>query len=372
MKQLSRSVVFVDTNPKNERIAVLKNSQALEQLDDGDVDVFQKSLIDRYQHRPQDIQSMCLAEFAATYVTNYQKEDDGDALPPVESETTSSRITLTGGFGKMNKRKREAVIRFRRYNKDAEPSNWYRSKLMLYFPWYNEDTDLLGGYATYEEHYRHVHTIVVANESKYSQIDVEDIEVDEDGPPEHVWADIAPSTEEGRSRAHVEGEEQLTEVAPEDLQDHANVFESSSVSHGLQARFESAANKEEIPADEYRRLLRGLNEKQRGIVMFHRNWCKKSVIALKNGESIVPYRVFLSGPGGVGKSHVIRLIHSDTIKLLRLAGTLQPGDVTVLLTAPTGVAAFNINGMTLHSALLLGCSKYAGFQPLSHNRLNTL
>ena len=75
---------------------------------------------------------------------------------------------------------------------------------------------------------------------------------------------------------------------------------------------------------------------------------------------------------GVGKSHVIRLIHYYTLKLLRLAGTLQPGEVTVLLTAPTGVAAFNINGMTLHSALLLGCSKYAGFQPLSHDRLNTL
>ena len=28
MKQLSRSVIFVDTNPKNERIAVLKNSHA--------------------------------------------------------------------------------------------------------------------------------------------------------------------------------------------------------------------------------------------------------------------------------------------------------------------------------------------------------
>ena len=116
-----------------------------------------------------------------------------------------------------------------------------------------------------------------------------------------MWADIAPNTEEGRSRALEEGEEQLTEVAPEDLQDHANVFDSS-VSHGLQARFESAANKEEIPANEYRQLLRGLNEKQRGIVMYHRNWCKKTVIALKNGEPIVPYRVFLSGPGGVGKS----------------------------------------------------------------------
>ena len=58
MKQLSRSVVFVDTNPKNERIAVLKDSSALSQLDDSYTNVYQKSLIDRYQHRPQDLQSI--------------------------------------------------------------------------------------------------------------------------------------------------------------------------------------------------------------------------------------------------------------------------------------------------------------------------
>ena len=63
---------------------------------------------------------------------------------------------------------------------------------------------------------------------------------------------------------------------------------------------------------------------------------------------------------------------SDTLKLLRLSGTLEPDDVTVLLTAPTGVAAFNINGMTLQSAFLLGRNKYSGFQPLNHDRLNTL
>ena len=106
--------------------------------------------------------------------------------------------------------------------------------------------------------------------------------------------------------------------------------------------------------------------------MFHCNWCKKAVIALKQGKPIEPYRVFVSGPGGVGKSHVIRLIHSDTIKLLRLSGAIEPDDVIVLLTTPTGVAAFLISGMTLHSALLLGRSKYGGFQPLSHDRLNSL
>ena len=70
--------------------------------------------------------------------------------------------------------------------------------------------------------------------------------------------------------------------------------------------------------------------------MFHRDWCKKVVMALKQGKPIEPCHVFMSGPG-VGKSHVIRLIHSDTLKLLRLSGAIEPDDVTVLQTAPTGL-----------------------------------
>ena len=41
----------------------------------------------------------------------------------LQTDITSTQIELTDGFGKMNKCKREAVIRFRWYNKDAEPSN---------------------------------------------------------------------------------------------------------------------------------------------------------------------------------------------------------------------------------------------------------
>ena len=372
MKQLSRSVIFVDTNPKNDRIAVLKDSSSLQNLEDEDTNVFQKSLIDRYQHRPTELQSMCLAEFAATYVTDYQHKDtDNDVLPSDQPHTKPPHITLTDGFGKMNKRRKEAVIRFMRYNKDAQPTNWYRAKLMLYFPWYNEDTDLLGGHSTYQEHYYYVHDIILANESKYTQSCVDNIELDEHSPPEHVWSLIAPNTEQTRAQCLAEGIESLTEVSQEDLQDNANLLTSSTPSR-LQVWFESAANRQEIPPDQYRKLLRGLNSKQRQIVMFHRDWCKKAVVALKQNKPVEPYHIFVSGPGGVGKSHVIRLIHSDTLKLLRLSGTVQPDDVIVLLTAPTGSAAFLINGMTLHSALLLGCGRHSGFQPLSHDRLNSL
>ena len=80
--------------------------------------------------------------------------------------------------------------------------------------------------------------------------------------------------------------------------------------------------------------------------------------------------MFVSGPGGVGKSYVISLIRRDAIKLLLLSGQVEPEDVVVLLTAPTGVAAFNIQGMTIHSVLLLGTSKFSS-QPLTQDKLNT-
>ena len=92
----------------------------------------------------------------------------------------------------------------------------------------------------------------------------------------------------------------------------------------------------------------------------------------KNGKTVTPYHLFVSGPGGVGKSHIIKIIKSDTIKLLRLSGIFEPDDVMVILTAPTAVAAFNVGGMTLHSALLLSRSKCSGYQSLSHDRANTL
>ncbi len=61
---------------------------------------------------------------------------------------------------------------------------------------------------------------------------------------------------------------------------------------------------------------------------------------------------------------MIKLVQSDQ------SGRVEPDDVLVLLTAPTGV--FNVNGMTLHSAFLLGRGKYGGFQQLGHDKVNTL
>ena len=121
--------------------------------------------------------------------------------------------------------------------------------------------------------------------------------------------------------------------------------------------------------------MRQLNAKQWLVVEYHRRWCKKVVLSYTDQTNqpspTPPYRLFLSDPGGVGKSHVISLIRHDTIKLLRLSRQFEPDDILVLLTAPTGIAAISISGMTIHSALLLGTSK-TSFHALSQEKLNTL
>jgi len=84
-----------------------------------------------------------------------------------------------------------------------------------------------------------------------------------------LWNEIAPSAEESRSHSLQEGSEALAELSQEDLQDILK--ESGSGPTGLGMKFEGSANNQEIPADEYRRLLRQLNGKQRDIMMHHRS-----------------------------------------------------------------------------------------------------
>ena len=57
-------------------------------------------------------------------------------MPPSDDiEVTPPKvIQLTDDFGVMVKRKTEAVIQFCKYSKDSDPSNYYRSRLMLYYP----------------------------------------------------------------------------------------------------------------------------------------------------------------------------------------------------------------------------------------------
>ena len=99
----------------------------------------------------------------------------------------------------------------------------------------------------------------------------------------------------------------MRHIEQEDLDANAALFQQQSAL--LLQRFDLETNRELNPPDKYRELMKGLNAKHRQAMNFLRTWCKDALTTRKKGENIKPYRVFLSGPSGVGKSYVISLVH---------------------------------------------------------------
>jgi hypothetical protein len=67
LKNLSRTVVFVNTNYSCERVRILKSHDEIANLHRDSENVFKTGIIERYIARPESVNSMCLAEFASLY-----------------------------------------------------------------------------------------------------------------------------------------------------------------------------------------------------------------------------------------------------------------------------------------------------------------
>ena len=110
----------------------------------------------------------------------------------------------------------------------------------------------------------------------------------------------------------------------------------------------------EIADDELRQSIRSLNPEQRYAYNIVLSWCRKLI---KNMNSLKPVEVepiylFLTGGGGARKSHLIKTIYHTAVKTFRHP-PCNPELPTVLLMAPTGVAAINIDGTTINTGLAI-------------------
>ena len=115
--------------------------------------------------------------------------------------------------------------------------------------------------------------------------------------------------------------------------------------------------------DDYYALVRSLNEKQRQF-FYH------VLHSIKTKDD--PLRLFLSGGAGVGKSTVTNALYEALIRYLNSVAGENPDDVKVVKTAPTGKAAFNIKGNTLHAAFKIPANRGFEYCALDSDRLNTI
>ena len=200
----------------------------------------------------------------------------------------------------IRKRKQEAILCTRRYKIHAEPEKYYHAKLLLYYPW-NHENDIISTYATYHYSYMSKQNLIHQNAKQFN----------------------------------------------EDCHDNTR-----NTTDTLCMLYAKAAKRQDMNFHNYCRHVNNLNTDQCHIVMYNRAWCKSYINAIRHEEKQKGYRIFLSGPGGQGK---VMLYISYKETCITFSNTVKPDNdqPIVLITAPTGSAAFQIGGSIIHSTLLL-------------------
>ncbi|KAM5545625.1 hypothetical protein V8D89_000663, partial [Ganoderma adspersum] len=85
-------------------------------------------------------------------------------------------------------------------------------------------------------------------------------------------------------------------------------------------------------------------------------------------EPVEPMRLNIDGTAGCGKTYLIRAICQELRRMAIDYGCLDP----IRVLAPSGVAAWNINGRTIHSALSIPATNSSAFPLLMGTHLATL
>ena len=169
---------------------------------------------------------------------------------------------------------------------------------------------------------------------------------------------IAPCTQDIEHQDEMEGN---TDLTPE-------LNESYNLSDDLGIPSTNLSNEplvlNELQDDEYRYLVQMLNVEQKEF-FYH--------VLHKIKTTDEPIYCFLSGGGGVGKLHLTKALYQAVLKYYNSRAGIDFGKISVLLLAPTGKAAYNIQGNTIHSTLAIPASQsLRNYKPLDASRLNTL
>ena len=391
LRKIFPKTVFVSTDLPEKRLRVAKSQQELDQLDDDSTDIYKSNIIERYGIRPNTIPSvnnMCLAEFAAYCYKDYKSDvsEAMDAQPEILSDeiiaqlhqnlnhSTSlpGKIRLMNGKEVTKYRKVKAVIRNYTPNKTKEPEKYFYHLLMLYYPW-SQETELLGNEQTYMSKFYETEVQAVVEHNKNT------FELDSDAVTEALEtlrnSDITTlcsydaindqENEDLQSQIH----DHLSDAESFHIQPSQHLDPQTSYEQAPGGAIISCNQPLDISDDDLCQSVRSLNSQQRRAYDKLLSWCRnkvKNMNSLKQTD-VQPVYLFLTGGGGVGKSHLINSIYHTTTKTFR-NGITNPENPTVLLMAPTGVAAINITGTTIHTALAIPKESGDNLPPLSDQK----
>ncbi len=145
----SKKVIFVSGYPKDERVKM--PHWDMQNLDDEEEDIFQKSIHDIYSLRPKEVENITLADFATSFQKSTKQveeavNEEDYRLSNEEIEKTFEEIPKIiqiklgpESVSFYHKRKFPAILDTFSFRKDKEPKKYYFSCLLLFHPWRDEN-----------------------------------------------------------------------------------------------------------------------------------------------------------------------------------------------------------------------------------------
>ena len=390
MKECSRQVVYIPVgeNPtrltkplspiKKRRKADQKDGSEEDSGDDdeSDDDIWMTNIVERYQSRPHlaEFEKMCLAEFCSLFRVLAKSQ--------VPCGKTNEKVyQLCNGKGYVQKRSRSdpAIIRYARFSEQKQPEEYYQSVLQLFLPYWTLNQLKPSAFDLYQSFFHvgfvkfkgnktlsKVKEVVEKNRCKFVKHEKALVEAEEYfqkfGVQEDAWASLCPETEMQRHECR---REKNMKSETDDDKEERNVDLENDEKHRSDIPFRVTSSNTQ--REEMLPILRSLNVEQSKTFYFIRNWC------LQKSQEYAPepFHIFITGGAGTGKSHLLKAIDYEASRLLTKT-CVEPDKQTVLLTAFTGTAAFNIGGCTIHHALKFNRGFPIPYEPLKEQSLNSL
>lgn len=85
-RQSTRDVVFIDTNPADQRTVLLKSFTALKELSSSSTNVESDTILKRYIRRPREIIQYCYADFVSWFDTSFEQYKKSNTCLDTENE----------------------------------------------------------------------------------------------------------------------------------------------------------------------------------------------------------------------------------------------------------------------------------------------
>ena len=325
--QTNTSFMFINTVYASKRKSVLKSKKDLESLPENSKDIYYGDLIGTwYPKRPPydgnlNLKEMSLFEFAKTY------ERVGNAAA-AQFKDKSKLLRLDGNAGFMKRRsydpKKNTLVVYGPSHLDPikDSEAYYFAFLLLHKPFWHEHL-LMGKSLSYQEEFERLVVelpAMAAHEKKFRM------------------------KKNFREKMENDADAQANQMCTEEEND----TDPQNVDSGSDL-FENVRKQTEIETvEQLREAVKGLSPDQFAVYesfvenVEHYYQHKTKSCSCGNFE---PLRLFVSGFGGSGKSHLIRTLMA--YQYIRSEVKKEP--CHFLLGAPTGIASHNIGGMTLHS-----------------------